>query len=140
MATTNALRQLIEAINDGNLAAIESLLAPEYLDHDVFYGEAEHDRSAFLEYVLAIREAFPDLRYVLEDEAVSGDRIWGRLTATATMRGPFAGHAPTGKSATWNEMHVVRIDPLTGRLMEHWGAGADLSMFQQLGLLPELER
>ncbi len=139
VSSTNALRRLIEAMNAGDLPAIESLLAPTFLDHDVYYGEAEKDRAAFLEFVQMMRAAFPDFHFALEDDAVSGDRVWGRFTASATMRGPFMGQPATGKSATWIEMHEVRLDPVTGLIVEHWGAGADLSMLQQLGLLPPLE-
>ncbi len=138
MSSPTVLHRLIDAMNRADLAAIETLVAPEFVDHDVYYGEAEKDRSGFLDFVRTIRAAFPDLHFALEDEAVCGDRIWGRFTASATMLGPFLGLPPTGKSATWNEMHEVRIDPETGLIVEHWGAGADNSMLQQLGLLPPL--
>ncbi len=134
MSTTNALRQLIEAMNVGDLAAIESLLAPEFIDHDVYYGVEEKDRAAFLDFVRETRAAFPDFHFALQEDDVIGNRIWGRFTASATMRGAFAGQPPTGKSATWNEMHFVRLDPQTGLILEHYGAGADDSMLTQLGL------
>lgn len=134
MSTTNALRRLIEAMNVGDLAAIEALLAPEFIDHDVYYGEEEKGRAAFLEFVRETRAAFPDFHFALQEDDVVDNRIWGRFQASATMRGPFAGHAPTGKSATWNEMHFVRLDPQTGLILEHYGAGADDNMLTQLGL------
>jgi predicted ester cyclase len=134
MSTTNALRQLIEAMNVGDLAAIASLLAPEFIDHDVYYGEEEKGCAAFLDFVRETRAAFPDFHFALQEDDVVDNRIWGRFTASATMRGEFAGQSPTGRSAIWNEMHFVRIDPQTGLILEHYGAGADDSMLTQLGL------
>ncbi len=134
MSTSNALQRLIEALNQSDLATIRSLLAPTFLDHDVFPWEQEMDVEAFLSFAQSLHAAFPDFHFTLEDEAVSGDRIWGRYTARATMRGPFLGQEPTGKTAIWNEMHEVRIDSTTGLIVEHWGAGADESMRIQLGL------
>ncbi len=139
MAQADVLHRLIGAMNTGDLAALKLLLASTYIDHDVYYGEPDKDREGFLAFVQTMRAAFPDFRIEFEDEAMSGDRVWGRFTASATMRGAFMGQPPTGKSATWIEMHEVRFDPATGLILEHWGAGADLSMLTQMGLLPALK-
>jgi len=53
--------------------------------------------------------AFPDLQYTVEDTIGEGDRIAQRVTAHATMKGDFLGMPATGKSATWSEMHILRL-------------------------------
>ena len=65
---------------------------------------------------------------------VSSDQIVHRLTATGTMTGEFMGIAPTGKSATWTEIHIGR--GVNGRISEHWGLVDRLSMLTQLGIVP----
>ena len=56
------------------------------------------------------------------------------MTATGTMTGELAGMAPTGRCATWDEVHIVRMKD--GKAVEHWGVVDAFGMFQQLGLLP----
>jgi hypothetical protein len=41
--------------------------------------------------------------------------------------------APTGRLATWREVHVMRF--AAGRMVEQWGVVDRLSVLQQLGLL-----
>ena len=55
------------------------------------------------------------------------------MSASGTMKGEFAGMKPTGKSATWDEVHIVRMKD--GKAVEHWAVD-QLGMLQQLGLAP----
>ena len=78
--------------------------------------------------------AFPDLKYTVEDTVGEGDRIAQRVTARGTMKGDFLGMPATGKSATWSEMHIIRLKD--GKVVEHWGIVDQVSMMTQLGLMP----
>jgi predicted ester cyclase len=40
---------------------------------------------------------------------------------------------PTGKHATWTEIHIGR--GVDGRLTEHWGLADGLGMLTQLGIV-----
>ena len=83
---------------------------------------------------MALKKAFPDLRYTIDDVVDGGDKIVHRLTASGTMKGDFAGMPATGKRATWTEIHIGRV--ANGRLVEHWGLVDQLSMLVQLGIVP----
>jgi predicted ester cyclase len=84
--------------------------------------------------VTALRTAFPDIRYTVEDTIECGDKSVGRLTASGTMSGDFAGMPATGKHATWTEIHIARV--ANGQVVEHWGLVQELGMLVQLGVIP----
>ena len=50
------------------------------------------------------------------------------------MQGDFGDMKATGKHATWEEVHIVRLEG--GLAVEHWGVLDQLGMLQQLGLAP----
>jgi predicted ester cyclase len=85
-------------------------------------------------FATAVRAAFPDFHYTVEDEIAEGDKYVVRLTARGTMQGAFLGMPATGKQATWTEVHVARV--VGGKLAEHWACIDQLGMLQQLGVIP----
>ena len=78
--------------------------------------------------------AFPDLRVTVEDLIAEGDKVVARDTVTGTHRGEYMGIAPTGKSITYNEIFIVRLED--GRIAETWGVVDVLSQLRQLGAMP----
>ncbi len=50
------------------------------------------------------------------------------------MRGDFMGMKATGKSATWDAVHIARVRD--GKVAEHWAVQDQLGMLQRLGLAP----
>ena len=127
----------LEVLNTGNFGLIDELLAPEFVDHTPQPGVSP-TREGLKTSAKALRVAFPDLRYSIDDSIAYGDKIVHRLTATGTMTGEFLGVAPTGKRATWTEIHIGR--GVNGRMTEHWGLVDQLSLFVQLGIVPSPER
>jgi predicted ester cyclase len=125
-------RNIVDAINKGNLAGIDEAFAPGYVDRNPFPG-ATPDREGFKQSVTKLRTAFPDFRYTVDDEIAVGDRLVHRLTAHGTQKGEFMGSPATGKQATWSEIHVGRI--ANGKVVEHWGIVDQLGVMQQLGLV-----
>jgi steroid delta-isomerase-like uncharacterized protein len=84
-----------------------------------------------------MREAFPDLRYEIDELVAAYDRVAIRWTAHGTHRGSLWGLLPaTGRTASWRGIHLltVRNDQIT----EVWAAAEWVEVLQQLGaqLLP----
>jgi predicted ester cyclase len=50
------------------------------------------------------------------------------------MRGDFGDMKATGKSATWEEVHITRMR--NGKAVERWPSVDQLDMLQQLGVIP----
>jgi predicted ester cyclase len=123
----------LEIINQGKLELIDELYAPEFVDRTPQPGMAS-TREGFKQFVTALRTAFPDVRYAINDSIECGDKLVHRVTAKGTMTGEFAGMPPTGKHATWTEIHIVRV--ANEHIVEHWGLTQELGMLVQLGVIP----
>ena len=123
----------LEILSQGKTQLIDELYAPEYVDRTP-QPDVTPNRDGFKRSVTALRTAFPDIRYTVEDAIESGDKWVGRLRVTGTMKGSFAGMPATGKQATWNEIHILRV--ADGLVYEHWGVRQELSMLVQLGAMP----
>jgi predicted ester cyclase len=123
-------RFLNEVANGGNIAVLDDLYTPNFVDRSVPPGVPGTTEAA-KGFWSMFRAAFPDLRYTLEDEVVEGDKIAQRFTAHGTMRGDFQGMPASGKEATWSEIHIIRF--ADGKVVEHWGVVDQLGMLAQLG-------
>lgn len=79
------------------------------------------------------RAAFPDLHITLKAVIAEGDKVVQYATVSGTMKGDFAGMTASGKSATWDEIHISRI--ANGKNAEHWMVTDQMSMLVQLGFV-----
>ena len=78
--------------------------------------------------------AFPDLRFVVEDQVVQGDKVAHRWTCTGTHMGPLGTVPPTGKKAKINGLVIDRL--VNGKVQERWELYDNAALMQQLGLAP----
>ena len=122
----------LEVFNNSNFGLIDELISTDFVERTPQLGVAP-TREGFKQSAIALKKAFPDLRYTIEDSIESGDKIVHRLTARGTMQHDFMGMRATGKPATWTEIHIGRV--ANGRLTEHWGLVDQLGMLVQLGLV-----
>jgi steroid delta-isomerase-like uncharacterized protein len=127
------LQRTIEIFNEGNVGLIDELYASDFVNRTTPPGVAP-TRDGFKQFARALRTAFPDLHYTIDDSIEAGDKFISRLTVSGTMRGDFAGMPATGKRATWTEIHIVRT--ANGQVVEHWGLTDQLGMMVQLGVIP----
>ncbi|MBN2471996.1 MAG: ester cyclase [Anaerolineae bacterium] len=127
-----ALRRVIEeGFNKGNVAALDSIFAPDYQEHQ--FG-LQKTLEGFKQDIQYLRTAFPDLHLTIDDMAADGDKVWIRMTARGTNRGPLMG-PPTGKAIAITVMDMCRFE--NGRIVEHWGVPDRFAQMTQLGLLPQ---
>jgi len=123
----------LEILNNGNFGLIDEIVATDFVEHDPQPG-VPPTREGLKQTLQALKTAFPDLRYTIEDSLESGDKIVHRLTGTGTMKADYMGMPATGKRATWTEIHIGRV--ANGRLAEHWGLVDQLGLLVQLGIVP----
>lgn len=126
----SAQRFVDEVVNGGNLALIDELQAPDFVNHALQPG-VPPNREGTKALIAMLRGAFPDLHATVDDVIAEGDKVVQRTTAHGTMKGEFAGMPPSGKSATWQQIHIIRF--ANGKQVEHWAVIDQLSMLQQLG-------
>jgi predicted ester cyclase len=130
-ANKAAGRRIVEeGLNKGDMAALDAVHAPGFVDHTVPPGMPA-DLSGFKMLVQAIRSAFPDIHYHIDAEIAEGDMLSHCLTVHGTMKGDFNGMPATGKNATWQEMHIGRF--VNGKVEEHWGVIDRMGMLEALG-------
>lgn len=107
-------------VEPGNLSVADELIAPDFINHAASAGSNRGPDSMRVSVTWA-RNAFPDLHFEIEELVAEGDIVAGRLTVSATHRGPLMGMPPTGRSVRTNNMHFVRFRD--GKAVEHWGCG-----------------
>ena len=124
----------VQAINKKNLAIIEALLAPDFIDHEDL-GTVEPNRDGVKMFLGMLISAFPDLKVTVDDMISDGDKVVLRSTWMGTHEGEFMGIPATGKKVTYSGIDILKF---TGDLVsEHWGLSDSMKMMAQLGLLPE---
>ncbi len=123
----------LEAIDRGDLAALDQILSPDYCYH--LPGSPEPlDRERHRQFLTTFYDACPDLSHTVEDMIAEGDRVATRATDRGTQQGELMGIPPTGKPFTITGINIVRV--AGGRIVEEWVVFDQLSMLQQLGVVP----
>lgn len=122
-----------EFINAGNLDAADEFFAADFINYSPGPGMTP-DREGLKQYVSMMRSAFPDLHIEEEDIIAEGDKVVAMGKAIGTHKGDFRGIPPTGKQITVSVISIVRI--AGGKVVERWNITDQLSMMQQLGILP----
>jgi predicted ester cyclase len=125
-------RVIEEGFNKGNLAALDELFAPNFMEHQ--HGFVPPNVEGVKGAIIGLRTPFPDLKLAIEEIIVSGDKTWARITAPGTHQAPFMGRPPTEKSFAITVIDICRFE--NGQIVEHWGVADRLSLMEQLGLLP----
>jgi predicted ester cyclase len=122
-----------ELYNHGKLEVADEVFADGYVEHHPLPPHFPSGREAVKRFVTGARTAFTDLHYSVESAIGEGDMIGMRITARGTHTGAWEllPIPPSGKSATWTEMHFCRI--ANGQVVEHWAVVHQLSLMQQLG-------
>jgi steroid delta-isomerase-like uncharacterized protein len=129
-----------DAFVRGDLDALDELLAPDIVGHDVFPpGVHERGVGGYKEIVGLFRTAFADLRYEFHAVIAEGSMVAAHVTMTATHAAEFLGIPPTGRGVRYHGMDFFRCDS-RGRFVEHWAISDDLGWLRQLGALRDDER
>ncbi|MEJ2193638.1 MAG: ester cyclase [Ignavibacteriaceae bacterium] len=88
-----------EVWNHGNLSELDAIMDSDYVFHanksPAVKGLVERKKM-----ILAVRNAYPDLKLVIEDEFFSENAVAVRWHITGTNTGPGK-TPPTGKSVDW---------------------------------------
>jgi steroid delta-isomerase-like uncharacterized protein len=131
------VRRWIEAYNERDMQTEADVLAPGYVAH-VPGAPGPLDSEAWRQFTAPFMEAFPDLRFTVEDIFSVGDKVVARVAFHGTHRGEFRGIPPTGKEVAFSSIEVNRV--VGGKVEEHWVELELLGLMQQLGALPGQEQ
>lgn len=126
-----AKRAFEELLSKGKFELAEQLYAKDFVNHGI------HRDISFDEDQAALKgwhEAFPDLTIVPEKLIAEDDLVTIYWIARGTNTGAGNGLPATGKKAEQAGITIWRI--VNGKIKEEWSAFDQLSLMQQLGLLP----
>ena len=125
------VRRWFEAIDRGDLDAIDELLDPDYIDYNPPLPTQAPGREGVRQSSLALDKAFEDVKHIIEDQIGEGDKVMTRVYVRATFVGAFMGFEPTGKVVEMRGIAVHRV--ANGRLVEHWAQADWAGLMQQVG-------
>jgi steroid delta-isomerase-like uncharacterized protein len=109
----------------------EQLYAKDFVNHGIHRDATlEEDQAALKGW----HQAFSDITIVPEKLIAEGDLVTIYWIARGTNTGTGNGLPATGKKAELAGITIWRI--VDGKIKEEWSAFDQLSMMQQLGLLP----
>jgi steroid delta-isomerase-like uncharacterized protein len=82
------------------------------------------------------KTAFPDMSATVEDVVAEGEKVVTRVTLRGTHQGEVEEFGPpTGRQVETQGITIHRIDG--GKIVEEWNSWDNMSLMQQLGLVPE---
>jgi serine phosphatase RsbU (regulator of sigma subunit)/predicted ester cyclase len=112
------VRRFIEAQLEKDLAALEEMMAPDFVDRSLMPGQ-QPDREGFKHSVAENVDTFSDISYTIDDQIAEGDKVTTWYTGSSTHdRGPFMGIPPTGKRESFKGVFLHRI--VGGKIVEEW--------------------
>ena len=130
-----ARRFYVEILNARRIDTVDDLAVAEYVEHDPLPGQRDN-REGLKDRVRILTEALSPT-FTIEDMIAEGDRVVVRWTNRGTHVAPFLGIPPTGRAFEIAGVDIYRVE--NNRLAEHWHVVDQLTMLQQLGLLPTPE-
>ena len=126
-----------EGWNQGKVAVFDELSAPNFLYHDPTWPDVR-TREDFKRYVTAVRSAYPDIHFTIEDVIAEGEQVVTRYmwrgTNTGDLVTPTMHRPATGKHVTVKGISISRF--AGGMQVELWNQGDYLGLYRQLGLIP----
>lgn len=122
-----------EVFNTGELGQVNTLIAAEYIDHNPIGPGGKSGIEGFKQTVRALRFAFPDLHFTVEEMIVDGDKVVTRTTMQGTHKNSFMRVDPTNKQVTVTGFDIYRI--ADGVVAERWGTLDGLTLMQQIDVV-----
>jgi serine phosphatase RsbU (regulator of sigma subunit)/predicted ester cyclase len=131
------VRAFIQAQNEGNVAALQELMAPDFVDHSVLPGQGS-SRDAYIQGVAEDHAAFSDAQLIVEEQLAEGDRVMTRLSVRGLHdKASFTDMAPTGAKLDTTAITINRV--VGGKIAAEWSEGTGMYELTQHRLDQELK-
>jgi predicted ester cyclase len=122
-----------KGFNQGNLTVVEDLLATDSITHLPAWGLPQN-RLGLKQLIASLRDAFPDLHCIVEDEIHQGDKSAALCVMRGTHQRSFFGHSPTGRRIEVQGIIFTRSE--NDLIVENWILVDQMGILQQLGIVP----
>jgi steroid delta-isomerase-like uncharacterized protein len=119
-----------QVFHAGNVAAVDRVLAPTFVDHDLLDGQTSGPEGV-KQFVTQFKYAFPDSSFIPDIALAEGDLVVIRWTAHGTQKNTFLGVPASGRSISVAGINMYRIQ--NQKIVEKWGNWPLAETLQQLG-------
>lgn len=117
-----------EAVNSGNLDAIQDVMTTGVVDHDPAPGQGPGP-AGFIEFFTKLRIAFPDLKVSVDYMVADEENVAIAYTLTGTL-----GVKGSGRRVSARGLQIARFE--NGKIAERWGSSDELGILKQIGAAP----
>jgi predicted ester cyclase len=115
-------RRFMEARINGDLDAVDGMLAANFINHNRLLPGQESDRENYMRGISEYQAALSERRLIIEDQVAQGDKVVTRFIVYAIHdRRELMGVAPSGRELTNRAIVIHRV--VEGRIAEEWGMG-----------------
>lgn len=125
--------RLYRYISEGSWEQVDSLFAPQVIEHQVFSCGRNEIRD-YRRLYGHFRAAFPDLAITVESLYAMGGKVVSRFNLSGSLGKPFFYFAPGRQPVQVAGIDVFRFHH--DKIVEHWGTIDQLSLFRQLDANP----
>ena len=127
---TSAARRVLEDIFPADdEAALAEVVSPEFINHEAPPGTPPGLGSvAYFMHLLA--RAFSDQKWTIHRTVTDAEIVALYCTHSGRHTGDFFGLAATGRSFSYRQMHMIRME--NGKGAEHWAVRDDAGLMRQL--------
>jgi len=134
-----AHRYYREIMNEGNMAVIDELMAPDFIFTIPTHPEPYHGPQGFKQLVGMLHGAFADIHFTVEDMLAQGDTVVAHWTGSGTHTGGplhtvLGNIQAKGEAFTIDGMTWLRI--VNGKIEESLANEDTLGLLTQLGVIP----
>ena len=126
-----AVRACFENAARGNFAALDEIVAPDYVLHP----EEARGVDGLREVVEGYRDALSGLRVAIDQQFTDGDYVATRFTIRGTHDGELMGTPATGNDVAFTGITISRCEG--GKIAEEWELTDTVSLLGQVGALPQ---
>src|ERR687890_370878 len=115
------VRRFVRAQWSKDLAALEEMMAPDFVDHSVLPGQGS-TREDYLQDVAEDEAAASDAILTIEDQMAEDDKVISRLSIRGSHdQEMIAGMLPTGMKIEFTGILINRV--VDGKISEEWSEG-----------------
>src|SRR5688572_18248692 len=106
-------REISKAFGSGDASMIDSLVAPDFIDHTADRGDV--GRDSLKKMITTMKQYFPDMNMEQMKEMADGDLVFSQMRFTGTSKGDMG--MPPGPY----DMRAIQVTRFKdGKAVEHW--------------------
>jgi predicted ester cyclase len=130
-------KKILAAIDAGDLNAFALYVSPSVIEHmPPPPGVTASSPFEMVKMIIADwHKAFPDSKTTVINMVAEGNMVTVHSRYTGTNAGPFMGMPATNKKVDIEQVDIIRYDA-AGKGVEHWAVIDQLTLLQQLGVIP----